>query len=254
MTSDARQAFKLRGSLFTLSVIQLLCDDIEAIKIQLRDLTAQAPKFFAKAPVVIDLQALPTITVLDIATLCQCLRDEQLIPVGVRGGSPKQHQAARDNGLAVFSVSRSDDEPEPLTAPVNKKETDTEPTESKAKPQDGPNNRLITKPVRSGQQIYAPSGDLIVLGHVSHGAELLAEGNIHVYGALRGRALAGISGNNEARIFCLDLQAELLSIAGRYVVNEALIRNRCNGPMQVMLDEGSLSIKPLATASMATVT
>ena len=82
------------------------------------------------------------------------------------------------------------------------------------------NNKLILSPVRSGQQIYAPDGDITVIGSVSHGAELLADGNIHVYGALRGRALAGINNNNQARIFCNSLEADLISIAGQFKISE----------------------------------
>ncbi|MAB25605.1 MAG: septum site-determining protein MinC [Pseudomonadales bacterium] len=82
--------------------------------------------------------------------------------------------------------------------------------------------RLITEPVRSGQQVYARGGDLIVMAPVSAGAELLADGHIHVYGPLRGRALAGVQGNTEARIFCQNLEAELVSIAGQYKVAEDL--------------------------------
>jgi septum site-determining protein MinC len=84
---------------------------------------------------------------------------------------------------------------------------------------------VVTTPVRGGQQIYAPGGDLLVLAPVSAGAELLADGNIHVYAPMRGRALAGIKGNSQARIFCRMLAAELISIAGRYKVAEDLRRD-----------------------------
>ena len=103
---------------------------------------------------------------------------------------------------------------------------------------------MITQPVRSGQRIYA-HGDLIVLATVSSGTEIMAEGNIHVYGSLRGRALAGVQGNEKARIFCSDLQAELVSIAGIYKISEDLSDDIRHKPVQVYLQEHSLIIKEI---------
>jgi septum site-determining protein MinC len=103
---------------------------------------------------------------------------------------------------------------------------------------------LITQPVRSGQRVYA-HGDLIIMATVSPGAEILAEGNIHVYGSLRGRALAGVQGNPNARIFCSDLQAELISIAGNYKVSEDLKDDSRNKPVQVYLQDHTLIIKDI---------
>jgi septum site-determining protein MinC len=100
----------------------------------------------------------------------------------------------------------------------------------------------VTQPVRSGTQIYARGGDLVVTAAVSPGAELIADGNIHVYGALRGRALAGASGDADARIFCSRLEAELVSIAGRYLVNEQLPAGERGLPVQIALVDDSLTI------------
>jgi septum site-determining protein MinC len=102
--------------------------------------------------------------------------------------------------------------------------------------------RLVTEPVRSGTQVYARGGDLIVTAPVSPGAELVADGNIHVYGALRGRALAGASGDASARIFCSRLEAELISIAGRYLVSEQLPADQRGSPVQIALDDDQLTI------------
>jgi septum site-determining protein MinC len=103
---------------------------------------------------------------------------------------------------------------------------------------------MITHPVRSGQRIYS-TGDLIILAQVSAGAEIMAEGNIHVYGSLRGRALAGVQGNTEARIFCSDLQAELISIAGNYKVSEDLNGTVLHQPVQIYLQNHTLVIKDI---------
>lgn len=105
--------------------------------------------------------------------------------------------------------------------------------------------KIISAPVRSGQQIYAPGGDLIVLAPVSAGAELLADGNIHVYGALRGRALAGVKGNTEARVFCQSQEAELISIAGCFMVDEDLRSDHWKQAVQVTLSDEKLKIQSL---------
>ncbi|HEY8330133.1 MAG TPA: septum site-determining protein MinC, partial [Pseudomonas sp.] len=128
--------------------------------------------------------------------------------------------------------------PEPaLAAPAEA----AQPAEPEVKP-----TLVITRPVRGGQQIYAHGGDLVVLSAVSPGAELIADGNIHVYGPLRGRVLAGAKGNAEARIFCQQLTAELLSIAGRYKVAEDLRRSPQWGKaVQVSLSGDVLNITRL---------
>jgi septum site-determining protein MinC len=103
---------------------------------------------------------------------------------------------------------------------------------------------VITQPIRSGQRVYS-QGDLIVLAQVSSGTEIMAEGNIHVYATLRGRALAGVQGDTKARIFCSDLQAELISIAGIYKVSEDLNDSVRNKPVQIYLKDNSLIIKDI---------
>lgn len=107
--------------------------------------------------------------------------------------------------------------------------------------------KLVTQPVRSGQQIYAQGADLIIMSQVSEGAEVLADGHIHVYGTLRGRALAGVNGDTSARIFCRSLEAELLSVAGNFVLSEDL-RSRAEvwkQPTQVFLHDETLKVEAL---------
>jgi septum site-determining protein MinC len=104
---------------------------------------------------------------------------------------------------------------------------------------------VIDRPLRSGQRIYA-KGDVVVLGLVSNGAEVIAEGNIHIYAPLRGRALAGVHGNHDARIFCTSLEAELISIAGIYRTTEVPLADDVRGkPAQIRLEEEKLLIEPL---------
>ncbi|MEE9332473.1 MAG: septum site-determining protein MinC, partial [Granulosicoccaceae bacterium] len=104
---------------------------------------------------------------------------------------------------------------------------------------------LVNRPVRSGQQVYARDTDLIVMGSIGAGAEVIADGNIHVYGPLRGKALCGVSGNTETRIFCQSLEAELVSVAGNYRLLEEIPEDLHGKPAQIWLDKDRLNIEPL---------
>jgi septum site-determining protein MinC len=155
--------------------------------------------------------------------------------MAIRTDRPADLLAAKALDIAVLPPSDARERP---LAVIQTIEVPAEPCLIPAK--------LITLPVRSGQQIYAKNCDLIVMAAVSAGAELLADGNIHVYGPLRGRALAGVNGNREARIFCQQLGAELLSIAGQYKVAEDLRRDPAWGKAtQTWLNEEQLEISAL---------
>jgi septum site-determining protein MinC len=126
----------------------------------------------------------------------------------------------------------------PPAAAASKQHAPTEPTVS----------LVLGQPLRSGQIVYADEGrDAIALAAVNQGAELIADGNIHVYSSLRGRALAGARGNDQARIFCQRLEAELISIAGVYVNADELPKDKLGKPAQISLRDGSLVISELAT-------
>ncbi|MEZ5448134.1 MAG: septum site-determining protein MinC [Thiolinea sp.] len=103
----------------------------------------------------------------------------------------------------------------------------------------------MERPVRSGQQVYCPDGDIVVMQHTSAGSELLAGGSVHVYGALRGRVLAGIQGDATARIFCLHLEAELVAIAGRYRLLDDMEAGLKGQPAMVYLEDEKLKIVPI---------
>lgn len=254
-------ALELKGGLYTLTAIRIYSDDAHVLAKQLEDKIKQAPKFFYCAPVIIDFSQFkidiqePNEALL--TPILQCIKDAKLIPVGLipMSGAPESFiQAARELGVAIISESRT----MTTAAPAPKEQqpsttTETNTTEIPDAPFDEPEalpqltpTRTIIQPVRSGQQIYAPNGDLLVLNAVSHGAELLADGHIHVYGPLRGRALAGISGNEEAHIFCQSLEAELVSIAGRYKISEDLKDNPLwKQPVRLFLEKGKLQIAKL---------
>jgi septum site-determining protein MinC len=223
------QAFKLKGRLYTFTVLQLLSAEKDCIEQQCSETVAKAPKLFERTPVVLDLSELQN-QELDLSGICQILRQQGMIPVAIQGGSALQDTLAQCTGLAVLNASGSQDRP------VIEQTLESEPTKA-------PRSRLVSQPVRSGQQVVAKGGDLIVSAPVSPGAELLADGHIHVYGALRGRALAGISGDTEARIYCQSLDAELVSIAGYYRLSDAI--EPINGPCQIFLVDQHIVIEPL---------
>lgn len=224
------QAFKLKGRLYTFTVLQLVTADCNSVSQQLTDTVQKAPKLFERTPVVFDLSAVKQLD-LDLQALCQLAREHGMIPVAIQGGSALQESIAQCQGLAILNASASQDKP------VIERSLDHKPIVETAKA------KLITAPVRSGQQVVAKGADLIVTAAVSHGAELLADGNIHVYGALRGRALAGISGGVDARIFCQSLEAELVSIAGYYRLSDAI--EPMNKPCQIYLVDEHIVIEPL---------
>lgn len=200
------EAFKLKGRLYTFTVIQLLQPDMTLFEKQLDEVLMRAPKLLEGAPVVLDLTLLQTDT-LEFTEILRLLHTKNLFLVGVQGNHAPLAALAHSQGMPVLHASATQDRPvEELQA--------TPGLENKT--------QLHTLPVRSGQQIVNREGDLIITGSVGHGAELLASGNIHVYGTLRGRALAGIAGDKQARIFCHALEAELVAIAGFYLVSDAI--------------------------------
>lgn len=225
-------SFRLKGSLVTLSILKPLNTDLPAIEAGLEQRVSQAPALFDRAPLLLDLADLPAGTSLDLPELKALVARHGFVPVAVRGGGEAMASQAAALGLGVLGDSRLPVDPPPPAPPS----TDTAPPAPGAPPEpQSPATRLVTEPVRSGQQVYSP-GDLIVLAGVSPGAELLAEGHIHVYGPLRGRALAGLRGNTQARIYCRALEAELIAVAGCFQVAEDIDPGLHGRPAQVYLD------------------
>lgn len=225
------QAFKLKGRLYTFTVLHVLSTEPEIFLHQLDDTVAKAPKLFEHTPIVFDLSSVHQLE-FDLQSLLQMARAHGMIPVAIQGGSAVHNTLAQCHGLAVLHASSTQDKPI-IERPIENNHYETTK----------PLTKLITTPVRSGQQVVAKGGDLVIASSVSHGAELLADGCIHVYGALRGRALAGISGDKEARIFCQSLEAELVSIAGFYRLSDAIEPH--NGPCQIYLMDEHIHIEPL---------
>ncbi|MEO3988348.1 septum site-determining protein MinC [Pseudocitrobacter cyperus] len=227
---------ELKGSSFTLSVVHLHEANPEIIRQALEDKVAQAPAFFRHAPVVVNVSSLEETT--QWQPLQQAIIAAGLRIVGVSGAKNPRMKAEIDKaGLPLLTEGKekvtrpAPVEPQPQAEPIPTVSTITK-------------TRLIDAPIRSGQRIYAPNCDLIVTNHVSAGAELIADGNIHVYGMMRGRVLAGAAGDREAQIFCTHLAAELMSIAGEYWLSDKIPAEFYGKAARLRLDDSALSIQP----------
>lgn len=233
-------SIELKGSVFTLTVLHLENDDPEQIQQQLQQKASQAPRFFDSAPLVINVDQLNEIP--DFDAILDAIIAANFIPVGVSGiHSDQMRQAAREAGLAVLTSRKenSDSSTIPHTPKSNiYKDTIDAPLKTISDTgdyQESIPTRIIQGNVRSGQQIYSP-GPIVIIGSVSNGAEIISNDSIHVYGRLRGRALAGARGNYESRIFCRHLEAELVSIAGHYLLSDNLPEQCFGQEIQIRLE------------------
>ncbi|CAM3834066.1 septum site-determining protein MinC [Pseudomonas wadenswilerensis] len=244
-TPDQDPVFQLKGSMLAITVLELARNNLEGLDRQLAAKVAQAPNFFSNTPLVLALDKLPAGEgAVDLPGLMRVCRHHGLRTLAIRASRIEDIAAAIAIDLPVLPPSGARErplEPEPEVKKPEPAPAPPPPPEPSIRP-----TKIITTPVRGGQQIYAQGGDLVVVSSVSPGAELLADGNIHVYGAMRGRALAGIKGNTRARIFCQQLTAEMVSIAGQYKVSEDLRRDPLWGAgVQVSLSGDVLNITRL---------
>ena len=239
-------SFQLKGSVFTAVVLELKRYDKVAFGRDLEQKIEQAPQLLQQSPVVFKLDkyegAPQSLDLTDLVTRCRSLG---LQPIGFRS-CPGFDAAIRDAGLPILPASTAGGNSAALDATLRvTSETPAASGRPVAAPAARVPSKVITQPVRSGQQIYARDCDLIVMSQVSEGAEVLADGNIHVYGGLRGRALAGVQGDTSARIFCHSVEAELLSVAGNFVLSEDYRDKLWKEPVQAYLEQDRLCIDPL---------
>ncbi|MDZ7903308.1 MAG: septum site-determining protein MinC [Rheinheimera sp.] len=230
-------AIELKGNLFPLSV--LFCQDLSVanLKSELQQKLAQAPGFFHLAPVVISVDNLTEVP--DFTAIKQLFVDLQLVLVGVCGANADLKKAAHAAGLAALQMPKNSKAPE---AP---KTTAAAPAAPVAPSVIVAENRTIEQNIRSGQQIYVKGADLIIKGTVGAGAEVIADGNIHIYGSLRGKAIAGASGDSTKKIYCYNMQAELISIAGNYWLSDSLQGEYWGKSTSISLQDGQLVLAEL---------
>jgi septum site-determining protein MinC len=261
----AKPAFDLKSTAWTLTALRLQVADLATLVAALDERFADSPGLFDSDPVVIDLSPLrDSAAVVDMAGLLPHLRRHGMVPIAAQGGSAAQMAAARAAGLAEAPDASPGGavRPEAGAAAAAPREVVREvpviqevvrevevirevikevPVAGGVAPA-----MVVDKPLRSGQRVYARGGDLVVLAVVSFGAEVIADGSIHVYAPLRGRAIAGARGDTSARIFSTCLEPQLVSIAGIYRTTETPLPDNVRGrPAQVRLDGEKIYVEPL---------
>ncbi|MDP9139452.1 MAG: septum site-determining protein MinC [Pseudomonadota bacterium] len=235
-----KKALEFKGRMLSLTRARILDPDLSAIATQLKDFARQMPQAVKGMPVVIEADA-----PLNLTELIAAMREVGLQPLGVVDG-PLTESAQR-LGIAVLpaeAAGRTARAQGSASAPAAETAAVVEAPVAEARR----STRIITEPVRSGQQIYAPDTDLIVLNTVSAGAEIAADGCVHVYGTLNGRAIAGARGDQTARIFCRKFKSELVAVAGVYAVAEQMQGELRNHSVQVSLVDGKLVFNKLDIA------
>jgi septum site-determining protein MinC len=240
--------------------------DVPRLVEEMRGRVQRAPKLFARAAVVIDFGGLAQTPDVDTARkLIEGLREAGVLPVALAYGTSETERLSEQLGLPLLAKFRASYERDDETASVGAASAATRSSEAnhakeavaaKAAPtkaEASPTNvsaptapgLIHSTPVRSGQQIYAANRDLSVLANVGAGAEVMADGSIHVYGPLRGRALAGAQGWEQARIFCREFHAELVAIAGHYKVLEEIPKELRGKAVQIWLEKEELKLAAL---------
>ena len=246
--STTRKPIEIKISTVVAVAILLNESSIPALEAALKDMTAGSPDFFDDEFAVIDVDTISGQT-LDWNALIPLFKAHGLNPVAVRNAREEDHTAIRAHGLSIDMVSKPRHEPEvAAAAPQPEKTVEAPPVSAPVatEPQVIVRNMpamVVDTPVRAGQRIYARGADLIITASVNNGAEVIADGSIHIYAPLRGRALAGATGNTEARIFALTMEPELVSIAGIYRTFEnGFPPLQAHHPVQVKLNGDSIEV------------
>ena len=233
--------FEIKSANLPLVALLLKSPDLDLLALELRGRFGDIPEFFDHDPLVIDLSPLKGADV-DFAQLVQLLKPYKVMPVAVKGGSEAQMAAALRIGLAAAPEAAP-------TPPVSQRGREKPPEPERTVPPVAPASAMVVdRPLRSGQQVYARGRDLVVMSMVNPGAEVIADGHIHVYAPLRGKAIAGARGDAGARILTLCLEPELVSIAGVYRTSENPLPEQLRGkPAQIRLQAEKLVMEPLRT-------
>lgn len=255
LSASAPTSFEIKSAHLPLVALLLKSADLARLGEEMKQRYGDIPDFFDHDPLLVDLSPLQAgeaaHSPVDFPALVTLLRQFRLEPVAVRGGNDAQTAAAELAGLMPANdatVQRSAAASTPAPHALAQAQTPAEP--EPVAPPVAPGAMVIDKPLRSGQQVYARGRDLVVMAMVNPGAEVIADGHIHVYAPLRGKAIAGARGNTEARIFALSMDPELISIAGIYRTSDNPLPAQVLGkPAQVRLvpgpDGDKLVIDPL---------
>lgn len=252
---DYAQAGELKIGQVGIANLRVRTLDVAQLANEMRERVQRAPNLFGRAAVVLDFSGLSKVPALEEArALVQGLHAAGVFPVALAYGTKEVDALSQALGLPLLAKFRAQYEPvadaSPPTAPqvapesIPAKSSIVTAEDKPASAKSGP-GLVHATPVRSGQQVYADNRDLTVVNTVGAGAEVIADGSIHIYGPLRGRALAGAQGDESARIFCREFHAELVAIAGHYKVLEDIPAELHGKPVQVWLDQGQLKLAAL---------
>ncbi|SIT10298.1 septum site-determining protein MinC [Neptunomonas antarctica] len=224
--------FQMKGTAVTAVVMDLYNYSSGVFYEQLKQKIDTAPHFFNASPLVLNLSSYDGLLQSEhLSQVVASCRELGLQPMACKAAPEHLLGAIKKLGMACLPASNA------RTTKI-----EAEPVAQVESPRA---TKIITRPIRSGQQVYAEGSDLILMAAVSEGAEVLADGHIHVYGPLRGRALAGVKGDTDARIFCRQMEAELVSIAGYFILNDKLREQCWKQPAQVYLEGESIQVAAL---------
>ncbi|KAF1055418.1 MAG: Septum site-determining protein MinC [Stenotrophomonas maltophilia] len=258
---DYEQAGELKIGQVGIANLRIRTLDVDRLVQEMRERVTRAPKLFGRAAVILDFGGLTQVP--DVATaqkLVDGLRSAGVLPVALAYGTSAVDLLSQQLGLPLLAKFRAQYEraeaeaapPPPAPAPEPRRAARPEPKAAPAAPVAKVADAAAPQPgrmqlanVRSGQQLYAEHCDLTVMAAVGAGAEVIADGSIHIYGTLRGRALAGAQGNTAARIFCRDFHAELVAIAGHYKVLDDVPDTLRGKAVQVWLEQDQIKIAAL---------
>jgi len=258
---DFEQAGELKIGQVGIANLRIRTLDVDRLTREMQERVARAPKLFGRAAVILDFGGLSKMP--DVATakaLLDGLRKAGVLPVALAYGTTETDLLSQQLGLPLLAKFRAQyerAEAEPASAPLPVAEppprraraaaaVPAAPAPSAAATGGAPKpGRMQTANVRSGQQLYAENCDLTVMATVGAGAEVIADGSIHIYGTLRGRALAGDQVNTTARIFCREFHAELVAIAGHYKVLDDVPDSLRGKAVQVWLEQDQIKIAAL---------
>jgi septum site-determining protein MinC len=255
---DYEQAGELKIGQVGIANLRIRTLDVERLVQEMRERVTRAPKLFGRAAVILDFGGLSQVP--DVATaqaLVDGLRSAGVLPVALAYGTSAVDLLSQQLGLPLLAkfraqYERAEAEPAPPPAAEPRRAPRAEPKPAPAAPVAKVADAAAPQPgrmqlgnVRSGQQLYAENCDLTVMATVGAGAEVIADGSIHIYGTLRGRALAGAQGNTAARIFCRDFHAELVAIAGHYKVLDDVPDTLRGKAVQVWLEQDQIKIAAL---------
>jgi septum site-determining protein MinC len=238
----ADAAVEFKGTSFTLSVVHLKTSLIDDIRVTLAEKVAQAPDFFHLVPILVSIDQIEG--ALDYLAIKQLVEEFKFTFVGFTGSiSAEQRKLIRQQGFSFVNAAKA-----VVTKEIKSIEKEIV-VDNKLAEKVTPLPTLFTDKVhrgqiRSGQQVYAKGQNLVIIGSVSAGAEVIADGNIHIYGTLRGRAIAGAQGHRHAQIYCQSLEAELVSINGHYWLSDSMEENWAT-PVYIHLTDTELTSSKL---------